>query len=63
VVTKAEADGHILLFTTDGTFIFNPLIYSSLPYAVFATDLAYWSSHNDFAGRNQAMHARSSLHR
>src|SRR5688500_6808513 len=34
VVTKAEADGHTLLFTTDGTFIFNPLIYSSLPYAV-----------------------------
>src|SRR5882757_2485205 len=23
-VTKAEADGHTLLFTTDGTFIFNP---------------------------------------
>ena len=34
VVTKAEADGHTLLFTTDGTFIFNPLIYSSMPYAV-----------------------------
>jgi tripartite-type tricarboxylate transporter receptor subunit TctC len=24
-VTKAEADGHTLLFTSDGTFIFNPL--------------------------------------
>jgi putative tricarboxylic transport membrane protein len=34
VVTKAEADGHTLLFTTDGTFIFNPLIYSSMPYTV-----------------------------
>ena len=34
VVTKAEPDGHTLLFTTDGTFIFNPLIYSSMPYAV-----------------------------
>jgi tripartite-type tricarboxylate transporter receptor subunit TctC len=34
VVTKADADGHTLLFTTDGTFIFNPLIYSSMPYAV-----------------------------
>ncbi len=34
VVTKAEADGHTLLFTTDGTFIFNPLIYSSMPYSV-----------------------------
>jgi tripartite-type tricarboxylate transporter receptor subunit TctC len=33
-VTKADADGHTLLFTTDGTFIFNPLIYSSLPYSV-----------------------------
>lgn len=33
-VTKAEADGHTLLFTTDGTFIFNPLIYSSMPYSV-----------------------------
>ena len=34
LVTKAEPDGHTLLFTTDGTFIFNPLIYSSMPYAV-----------------------------
>jgi tripartite-type tricarboxylate transporter receptor subunit TctC len=34
VVTKADADGHTLLFTTDGTFIFNPLIYTSMPYAV-----------------------------
>src|SRR3954465_9156073 len=34
VVTKAEADGHPPLFTTDGTFIFNPLVYSSMPYAV-----------------------------
>lgn len=34
VVTKAEADGHTLLFTTDGTFIFNPVIYASMPYSV-----------------------------
>ena len=34
VVTKADPDGHTLLFTTDGTFIFNPLIYSSMPYSV-----------------------------
>ncbi|MBV9629879.1 MAG: hypothetical protein JO230_17420 [Xanthobacteraceae bacterium] len=34
VVTKAEPDGHTLLFTTDGTFIFNPLIYTSMPYSV-----------------------------
>ena len=35
IVTKAEADGHtLLLLTTDGTFIFNPLIYSSMPYTV-----------------------------
>lgn len=33
-VTKSEPDGHTLLFTTDGTFIFNPLIYSSMPYSV-----------------------------
>ena len=34
IVTKAEPDGHTLLFTSDGTFIFNPLIYSSMPYSV-----------------------------
>ena len=34
LVTKAEADGHTLLFSSDGTFIFNPLIYPSLPYSV-----------------------------
>ena len=32
-VTKAEPDGHTLILTSDGTFIFNPLIYSSLPYS------------------------------
>jgi tripartite-type tricarboxylate transporter receptor subunit TctC len=34
VVTKAEPDGHTLLFSSDGTFIFNPLIYASMPYSV-----------------------------
>lgn len=34
LVTKADADGHTLLFTSDGTFIFNPLIYASMPYSV-----------------------------
>ena len=34
LVTKAEADGHTLLFSSDGTFIFNPLLYSSMPYSV-----------------------------
>jgi tripartite-type tricarboxylate transporter receptor subunit TctC len=34
VVTKSEPDGHTLLFTTDGTFIFNPLIYTSMPYSM-----------------------------
>src|SRR5215210_1424796 len=34
LVTKAEADGHTLLFSSDGTFIFNPLIYPSMPYAI-----------------------------
>ena len=37
-VTKAEPDGHTLLFTSDGTFIFNPLIYPSLPYSVSELD-------------------------
>src|SRR5882724_3552514 len=34
LVTKADADGHTLLFSSDGTFIFNPLLYSSMPYSV-----------------------------
>jgi hypothetical protein len=34
VATKAELDSHTLLFSSDGTFIFNPLIYSSMPYSV-----------------------------
>ena len=42
VVTKADADGHTLLFTTDGTFIFNPLIYSSMPYAVSSSRRCPW---------------------
>ncbi len=31
-VVRAPADGHTLLFTTDGTYILNPLLYSTLPY-------------------------------
>ena len=42
VVTKAEPDGHTLLFTSDGTFIFNPLIYSSMPYSVSELTLYRW---------------------
>lgn len=34
LVTKADADGHTLLFSSDGTFIFNPLLYNSMPYTV-----------------------------
>jgi tripartite-type tricarboxylate transporter receptor subunit TctC len=34
LVTKADADGHTLLFSSDGTFIFNPLLYPSMPYTV-----------------------------
>jgi tripartite-type tricarboxylate transporter receptor subunit TctC len=33
-VTRSPADGYTLLFTADGTFILNPLLYSSLPYAM-----------------------------
>ena len=31
-VVRATRDGHTLLFTTDGTYILNPLLYSTLPY-------------------------------
>ncbi len=37
-VTKSAPDGYTLLFTADGTFILNPLLYPSLPYSV--TELA-----------------------
>jgi len=33
-VARSAADGYTLLFTTDGTFILNPLLYSNLPYAM-----------------------------
>ena len=33
-VSRAPADGYTLLFTTDGTFLLNPLVISSLPYAM-----------------------------
>jgi tripartite-type tricarboxylate transporter receptor subunit TctC len=33
-VTRSAPDGHTLLFTADGTFILNPLLYTSLPYAM-----------------------------
>jgi tripartite-type tricarboxylate transporter receptor subunit TctC len=32
--TKSTPDGYTLLFTADGTFVLNPLLYSSLPYAL-----------------------------
>ena len=31
-VVRSSADGYTLLFTTDGTYILNPLLYSKLPY-------------------------------
>ncbi len=33
-VTRSTPDGYTLLFTADGTFILNPLLYPSLPYAM-----------------------------
>lgn len=33
-VTRSVPDGYTLLFTADGTFILNPLLYTSLPYAM-----------------------------
>jgi tripartite-type tricarboxylate transporter receptor subunit TctC len=33
-VTKAPADGYTLLLTGDQTFILNPLLYATLPYAM-----------------------------
>jgi len=33
-VSRAPADGYTLLFTTDGTFLLNPLIFPALPYAM-----------------------------
>jgi len=33
-VTRGAPDGYTLLFTADGTFILNPLLYTSLPYAM-----------------------------
>src|SRR5262249_9795240 len=33
-VTRSAPDGYTLLFTADGTFILNPLLYTSLPYAM-----------------------------
>jgi tripartite-type tricarboxylate transporter receptor subunit TctC len=33
-VTRSTPDGYTLLFTADGTFILNPLLYASLPYAM-----------------------------
>jgi tripartite-type tricarboxylate transporter receptor subunit TctC len=32
--TKSAPDGYTLLFTADGTFVLNPLLYSSLPYSL-----------------------------
>jgi tripartite-type tricarboxylate transporter receptor subunit TctC len=33
-VTRSTPDGYTLLFTADGTFILNPLLYAPLPYAM-----------------------------
>jgi tripartite-type tricarboxylate transporter receptor subunit TctC len=33
-VSRSAPDGYTLLFTTDGTFILNPLLYSNLPYSM-----------------------------
>jgi tripartite-type tricarboxylate transporter receptor subunit TctC len=33
-VTRSIPDGYTLLFTADGTFVLNPLLYASLPYAM-----------------------------
>jgi len=33
-VTRSAPDGYTLLFTADGTFILNPLLYASAPYAM-----------------------------
>jgi len=32
--SKSAPDGYTLLFTADGTFVLNPLLYSSLPYSL-----------------------------
>ncbi len=33
-VSRSAPDGYTLLFTTDGTFILNPILYSTLPYSM-----------------------------
>jgi tripartite-type tricarboxylate transporter receptor subunit TctC len=33
-VTRSTPDGYTLLFSGDGTFVLNPLLYASLPYAM-----------------------------
>jgi tripartite-type tricarboxylate transporter receptor subunit TctC len=33
-VTRSAPDGYTLLFSADGTFVLNPLLYASLPYAM-----------------------------
>jgi tripartite-type tricarboxylate transporter receptor subunit TctC len=33
-VTRSAPDGYTLLFTADGTFILNPLLYTSVPYTM-----------------------------
>jgi tripartite-type tricarboxylate transporter receptor subunit TctC len=37
-VSRSAPDGYTMLFTTDGTFILNPILYSTLPYSM--NDLA-----------------------
>jgi tripartite-type tricarboxylate transporter receptor subunit TctC len=38
-VTHSPADGYTLLFTADGTFILNPLLFASMPYAMSELEL------------------------
>jgi len=33
-VARSAPDGYTLLFTTDGTFILNPILYANLPYSM-----------------------------
>src|SRR5262249_40684152 len=38
-VSHSAPDGYSLLFTADGTFVLNPLLYTSIPYSMKDFDL------------------------